>query len=133
MKKYDCSKTLDYKHELNRVCKMYEQCYLGCPMRIQDNSCVGISEITQESIDRLQKWSDENPEEPKLSMRDRAFLEAFDGYYGGRVIHKDSRGFVFYVCDGVVSTLTKGMFEDMASDTEMTFEELLEMDTEEEE
>lgn len=131
MKKYDCNKTIDFIHELNRACKMYKRCDLGCPLK--EHSCTTMGGITQESIDALQKWSDENPEAPKLSKRDRAFLEAFDMRGVDRTIRKDCLGNVYYVYGGIGSRLASGMFESLEADTTMTFEELLNMDTEEEE
>ena len=131
MSKYDCSKTLDYKHEIDRVCGMYKYCAEGCPIWSKAG-CIDISDVTQEDIDRLQRWSDEHPESPKLSKRDRLFLESFKRGTD-RIISKDNDGDVFYVYNNVSSFLSPDMFESLERGTTMTFEELLKLDVEEEE
>lgn len=67
--KYDCSKTLNYSREKNRMCKTYHCCNDGCPLR--GLYCQG--DITQEKIDIVQKWSNEHPEK----TRKEAYLEIF--------------------------------------------------------
>lgn len=130
MKKYDCSKTLDFAHELKRICNSYPTCGCGCPLK--EHSCTTMSGITQECIDVLQKWSDEHPEAPKLTKKDRVFLECFKRSVD-RKISKDNCGDVFYVYDHVSSFLSPDMFEFLERGTTMTFEELLKLDVEEEE
>lgn len=69
--KYDCSKTLDYAHEVMRMCKQTscENCL------IIHGECISLSikDITKERIDIVQKWSDEHPEK----TRKEAYLEIF--------------------------------------------------------
>ena len=127
MSKYDCNKTLDCMHELKRVCDRYKMCGEGCPLYGQN--CVAQT-MTQTEIDILQKWSDENPEAPKLTKKDRMFLECFEGV-GNRVISKDNRGNVFYCYEGVSSKLDPDMFKALEPKPRMTFEELLELKVEE--
>lgn len=76
MKKYDCSRTLDYCHEKHRMCTVYTNCE-GCPFI--DMDCGFVNDVTQEHIDILQKWSDEHqhPEMPKITREEYAFLQAF--------------------------------------------------------
>lgn len=60
----DCSQTLNYAKEHNRMCEKYFVCpdaCAGCPMA--EYNCSEPNDITQEHIDILQKWSDENPPE----------------------------------------------------------------------
>lgn len=73
MKKYDCTKTLDYSHETNRMCTTYANCK-ECVFK--GIGCIPSS-ITQESIDIIQRWSDEHPEAPKLTKREHDFLDCF--------------------------------------------------------
>lgn len=57
--KYDCSKTLDFFHEVNR---MREECRKTCDMKdckMHSPSLI-ITSITQDDIDVVQKWSDAN-------------------------------------------------------------------------
>ena len=60
----DCSKTLNYATERDRMCNYYADngwCD-ACPMdEVRD--CHNAEKITQEHIDILQKWSDEHPQE----------------------------------------------------------------------
>lgn len=130
MKKYDCSKTLDYVHEVARACDKYVSCSSGCPLI--NRVCTNITNVTQEDIDAIQEWSDENPEAPKLTKKDRAFLEAFD-ICGDRAIRKDRFGNAYYAYDGIRSRLASGMFESLEADTTTNFEELLKLEVEEEE
>lgn len=138
MKKYDCSKILDYGHEQRRLCRSREDCYdpedgSDCPLR--GRYCSTLSKITQAEIDILQKWSDEHPEQ-KLSKKDRAFLACFDGVkssegLGCRTIEIDAVGRAFYYYDHVYSLLSGDMFKGLNPNTTMTFEELLELEVEE--
>lgn len=74
MKKYDCSKVLDYLHEIARICTVYTKCE-GCPLK--NINCAFVHDITQEHVNIVQKWSDEHPEIPKLTKRDYSFLNCF--------------------------------------------------------
>jgi len=78
MEKYDCSKILDYSHERYRMCKAYGVCK-ECPFGNLDIVCTSINDVTQEHIDIVQRWSDEHnqPERPKITHEEYAFLQAF--------------------------------------------------------
>ncbi|MGI5873523.1 MAG: hypothetical protein ACOX8R_02540 [Bacillota bacterium] len=78
MKRYDCTKIADFKHEKDRMCEMTvtdgcENCCFVHLIRLKDGvvRCDCLSDITEKEIDALQKWSDEHPEE----ARAEAFLE----------------------------------------------------------
>jgi len=66
MSKYDCTKTLDYAHEYRRMCS--STCCDVCPLSVLDY-CI-MEGVTEEHIAILQKWSDEHPEEPKLTSKE---------------------------------------------------------------
>jgi hypothetical protein len=87
MKKYDCTRTLDFGHERNRLCKSYAECE-GC--LLSGGHCVDFI-FTEEQIRNLQKWSDEHPEPPKLTREERAFLESFR-ITNGKYIYRDGNG-----------------------------------------
>lgn len=70
--KYDCTKTLDFSHEYDRLCHSFD-CD-ECPMHTR---CADASEITEEHIAIVQKWSDEHPETLKITREEYAFLQAF--------------------------------------------------------
>lgn len=73
MKKYDCTRTLDYHHEKERMCDSYPAgCENSCPFADMD-----CDDITEEHIRIVQEWSDEHPEMPTITKEERAFLKAF--------------------------------------------------------
>ena len=57
----DCSKTLDFSKEFNRLCYTYNAECEGCPLENSNYSCDGY-DVTQKVIDIVQKWSDEQPD-----------------------------------------------------------------------
>lgn len=72
----DCSKTLNYVAERNRMCNTLEKkgnsilkCKV-CPLHIENCECGMTRDITQKHIDIVQKWSDEHPQE---TMVDKLF------------------------------------------------------------
>lgn len=130
MSKYDCNNIMDYGHEFRRLCDSYPSCSSNGRCPLIGRYCSSLGHITQEEIDILQKWSDEHPEAPKLTKKDRAFLECFEGV-SGRKICKDSDGCAFYNYSGISSFLSEDMFKALEPDTRMTFEELLELEVEE--
>ncbi len=130
MSKYDCNNVMDYGHEFRRLCKLYPSCSDNGSCPLVGRYCNNLGHITQEEIDILQKWSDEHPEPPKLTKKDRAFLECFGGV-GDRKISKDSNGCVFYYYNGVSSMLSSDMFKALEPETTMTFTELMEREVEE--
>ena len=73
MKKYDCTRALDYNHEILRMCHSYPNgCENSCPF--EDMDC---NDITEEHIRMVQQWSDEHPEMPTITKDERLFLECF--------------------------------------------------------
>lgn len=71
VKRYDCTKVLDYYHEFNRMCHSSTcvECGIGDEKRCGD--------VTNETIAAVQKWSDEHPVLPKITREEQLFLEAF--------------------------------------------------------
>lgn len=61
MSKYDCSKVIDYVHEMKRMCDLYYKSCADCPL---GPNC-GTDEITEKHIEVVQKWSDSHPEKPE--------------------------------------------------------------------
>lgn len=84
MKKYNCNNTLDYAHEVSRLCKTYRGC-LDCPL-------YGLGcewgDTTPEHIKRVQAWSDAHPE---ITLTDKQ-VEIFKALnlLGFRYIAQDS-------------------------------------------
>ena len=128
MKKYDCNKTLDYSHELSRMCSSI-RC-VECPIA-NKHSC-SADHITQEHIDIVQKWSDEHPEAPKLTKRERAFLECLSS--DNKVIYRINSDEVYvgspYTNERFFINSTTFKFID--KDDGMSVIELLELEVEDE-
>ena len=57
----DCSITLNYAHELKRMCGSYHICSTGCPFS-GDKRCLAATSINASRIEAVQKWSDAHPE-----------------------------------------------------------------------
>lgn len=74
----DCSKTVEFSRELNRLCEIegYYACNDTCPFGEEEYTCPFDRQITQEDVDIVQKWSDEHPvPNPKTYADD--FFEKF--------------------------------------------------------
>lgn len=71
MGKVDCSKTLNFVKERNRICKHFIHDCDGCIL--YDYHCSLVEDVTQEDIDIVQKWSDEHPQQTMAAK----FFEIF--------------------------------------------------------
>lgn len=76
----DCSKTLDFILERERMCKFYENCE-GCPATdlVAEDTCLCAAyedDFIKDAIIVVQKWSDEHPE-PKPKTYADDFFEKF--------------------------------------------------------
>lgn len=99
MKKYNCNNTLEYVHEIARMCRAFDEgegCE-GCPLA--KKSCE-IFDVTPEHIRRVQAWSDAHPE---ITLTDKQ-VEIFKALnlLGFRYIAKDADGavYAFTECPG---------------------------------
>lgn len=88
--KYDCNKILDYIHEKKRMCNSFSECENGCPL--ESFSFCDIEDATLEFIDIVQNWSDEHPEQPKLTKREYEFLTTFAPCIEGTAIERTLNG-----------------------------------------
>lgn len=65
--KIDCSKTLNYVNERNRMCDSVSTNCRVCPLDkmgdAERGKCMRVRDVTQKHIDIVQKWSDEHPRE----------------------------------------------------------------------
>ena len=67
MRKYDCSKVLDYAHERKRLCSIHKSCTY-CPLDKKycgDDKNYTESQM-QECIDIVQEWSDSHQQKTYL-------------------------------------------------------------------
>lgn len=57
----DCSKTVNFILEKDRMCNSYIMCADGCPLR-GNGTCDGaMVNDPDRAVDIVQKWSDEHP------------------------------------------------------------------------
>ena len=126
MKKYDCNKTLDYSHELNRMCEAYE-CD-GCPLGMITNCNDAMS--LSKNINIVQKWSDEHPEPPKIRKRELDFIAMFKRPYE-KWIERTPIGSLRFVTKNEFYDLCDAWFSFIGKGESMTFEELLKLEVEE--
>lgn len=65
----DCSKTINFVREFKRMCDFewnVEKDCPNCPFRLKycdEDGLVGLHSVTPESVELVQKWSDEHPQE----------------------------------------------------------------------
>lgn len=88
MKKYNCNNTLEYAHELNRMCMRFSHCD-SCPMA--KRSCKA-RDISEAHINIVQEWSDNHPE-TVLTDKQVEIFKALN-LLGFRYIAQDSDGAV---------------------------------------
>lgn len=127
MKKYDCNKTLEYAHELNRMCEAYEMCD-GCPLSTMTNCNDAMN--PSKKIGIVQKWSDEHPEPSKLSKREFDFLMMFK-WVDEKWIERTPNGHLRFVTKNEHCYLCDAWFSFIGKGESMTFRELLKLEVEE--
>ena len=84
--KYDCSKTLDFIHEFNRMCSKEHDC--DCCQFQNVCDCTGlikIVDITTDDIVKLQEWSDKHFEETRKDYYFQCFPYAEKDEYGNPI------------------------------------------------
>lgn len=89
MKKYNCNNTLEYAHEVSRLCKTYRGC-LDCPL--YGPGCEW-DDVTPEHIKHVRAWSDAHPE-IRLTDKQVEIFKALN-LLGFRYIAKDADGAVY--------------------------------------
>lgn len=136
MTKYDCSKIIDYKHEIDRLCGIMCGCD-DCPVNISNDGyrsyCTDLGDISDAHIKALQKWSDTHPEEeikPTLTPQERAFIEAFA--CPNNAIKRDNgvARLINFVYDGdpITIPLKHSMFRFIEDGTSWWVEDLLKLE-----
>lgn len=61
MERIDCNNTLNFFKETKRMCESLT-CCSSCPLDCIDEYGCDLDQITQEHIERVQKWSDKHPQ-----------------------------------------------------------------------
>ena len=104
----DCTQTLDYVRERNRMCDYYFNKHIQgcnyCPFGdIEDFHCTGHIFTDEKVVKVLQEWSDSHKETfPKITLREHNFLQVFDEVYDSELaaIGRNKDG-VLYFYNGV--------------------------------
>ena len=133
--KYDCSRVLDYVHERNRMCDTIETCS-DCPLFKENENCIAQSDINQEVIDIVQKWSDEQPERPRLTKKEYEFLTIFAPCFDGKAIERTAEALyiVFHSTfndGGDGYSIDSNLFPFISEGEEWYFNKLLGLEVEE--
>lgn len=138
--KYDCSRVLDYVHERNRMCDTIETCS-DCPLFKENENCIAQSDINQEVIDIVQRWSDEHLERPRLTKKEHEFLSVFSITYSKKIFRRSVRDLNFIESVmrlkmneerfDVYMAIDPTMFPFIHDGESMTFDELLKLEVEE--
>ena len=131
VKKYDCEKILDFKHEKQRMCVEHNFCK-DCPMGAVRASCDNISKITEDSIRILQKWSDENPEPPKLTPEERAFVAAFKVKESKRIERRHGKVYVVSMYGYQEFEIWPSLFKFIEEGEHVPLTELMQLEVEDE-
>ena len=97
--KIDCSNVLNFANEYTRMCEYYtkEASCDACPLRVNAD-CILVTEVTQESINIVQKWSDEHPHETMADRFFKMFPNAPTNDYGTPKSCPDHMGWVIGGC-----------------------------------
>lgn len=130
MKMYDCSKTIDCIHEFRRRCDSIG-CNYACPFWGTDNC--NLESFDEDEIALLQKWSDEHPEQLKLSKREKEFLTTFS-CIEGKLIERTVEGLwvVFVNQNNLVRyRIDDNMFPFISEGEKWYFNKLLGLEVEE--
>lgn len=92
MKKYNCNNTLDYAHEVSRMCRTFDKCKNCGGWPFAETPCE-IFDVTPEHIKHVQAWSDAHPE-IRLTDKQVEIFKALN-LLGFRYIAQDSNGAVY--------------------------------------
>lgn len=132
--KYNCNKTLDYDHEVNRMCKTIPTSPIGkcpnCPLA-NIGGCTPGNGLTQKTIDIVQKWSDEHPEQPKLTRKERDFLDCFYNNLGMAICKTEDNRLLVALSDMWGIRLDNTMFPFIEKGDKWYFDKLLGLEVEE--
>lgn len=121
MKKYDCEKTRDFIHEWAR----YET------EQSKYTDAEHIEPWEPDAIERIQKWSDANPEAPKITPEDLAFIKAFKIKDSKYIERRHGRLYVISMYGAQEFEIWPSMFPFIEESQHVGFPELLKLEVEE--
>lgn len=119
--KYDCEKTRDFIHEWGRyttACAKY-------------TDLEPIEPWEKGAIERIQKWSDENPEPPKITAEERAFVAAFKVKESKRIERRHGKVYVVSIYGAQEFEIWPSLFKFIEEGEHVTLTELMKLEVEE--
>lgn len=120
VKRYDCEKTRDFIHEWARyttVAAMY-------------TDLKPIEPWEKDAIERIQKWSDENPEAPKLTPEERAFVAAFKVKESKRIERRHGKVYVVSMYGSQEFEIWPSLFKFIEEGEHVPLTELMQLEVE---
>ena len=125
---YDCTKAKDFIHEWFRY-----QDYLdaeGYPNPGPYQIVFGAEDV----IERLQKWSDENPDVdlPKLTAEERAFVSAFKVKESKRIERRHGKVYVVSMYGSQEFEIWPSLFKFIGEGEHVPLTELMQLEVEDE-
>lgn len=130
-RKYDCTKTLDCIHEYRRLCASRTHgCDDGCPF-YKIGSC-DLDLFNENKIAILQKWSDENPEPPKLTAEERAFVAAFKVKESKRIERRHGKVYVVSMYGSQEFEIWPSLFKFIEEGEHVPLTDLMQLEVEDE-
>lgn len=121
VKKYDCEKTRDFMHEWMRYHKASE-----------NDKFPIITSWEPASIEVLQMWSDENPEPPKLTPEERAFVSAFKVKDSKRIERRHGKAYVVSMYGSQEFEIWPSLFKFIEEGEHVPLNELMQLEVENE-
>jgi len=122
VKKYDCEKTRDFIHELAR----YRLVASENPGMLDP-----IEPWDPDAIKRIQEWSDDYPELPKITPEDLAFIKAFKIKDSKYIERRHGRLYVISMYGAQEFEIWPSMFPFIEEGQHVGFPELLKLEVDE--
>ena len=119
---YNCEKTRDFIHEWARY-------------RLAASKSPGMEIVEPwdpDAIERIQKWSDENPDSPKISPEDLAFVKAFKIKENKRIGRRHGKLYVADMFGSKEFEIWPNMFPFIQEGTDITLTDLMQLEVEDE-
>jgi hypothetical protein len=122
-RKYDCERTRDFIHEWGR--------YTTACAKYIDTDPEPIDLWEKDAIERIQKWSDENPEPPKLTAEERAFVAAFKVKESKRIERRHGKVYVVSMYGFQEFEIWPSLFKFIEEGEHVLLTELMKLEVEE--
>lgn len=132
--KYDCSITKDFIHEARRMCASMPNCEICTMYKQMSEDACNLPGMNDEMVEKIQEWSDNHPEMPKLTQEEHDFLTLFmfpdelTIRKGGVTMQLDTHYSENY--SNATIPLKKYLFQFIDEDKDWTVEELLKLEVE---